>query len=87
MWSPRGLLGGCFRVGHKVKLCNYPTTLTTDLILTHFLAVTLFLFIDPAISFILVICDFTSDVDCRCVEGLHIGKKEENEFKTRYINH
>jgi len=46
----------CVRVGHKVKLCNYRTTLTTDLILTYFLAVTLFLFIDPAISFILVVC-------------------------------
>jgi hypothetical protein len=43
-------------VGHKVKLCNYPTTLTTDLIVICFLAVTLFLFIDPAFSFILLVC-------------------------------
>jgi len=56
MWSPRGLLGGCVLVGHKVKLCNYPTTVTTDLILTYFLAVKLFLFVDPAVSFILVAC-------------------------------
>jgi len=56
IWSPRGLLGGSVLVGHKVKLCNYPTTVTTDLILTYFLAVMLFLFIDPALSFILVVC-------------------------------